>query len=348
MFHRWLQLGGEGRQLVWRLYGWFSALMMCGSCVGAVTWAAWMQRIVGQFTAGANPSTLSLSQRYLMFSVSTRWEVVFRVTYPIEFLCLSVAKLMVLDRLSDFAAAGGETKRWVMGGRIVMAAVVLGNTVGLAANIAAAVYYQKTAETVSAASGFFAANSTALGLEYQLSGTTLNKLAHSIASVQSFFEVAVLLLIVAAFLAVGIACARRVSSRLLALSADSAAMADTRTLRLQIVVVTGFIFATFLLRSVVSTMLAVASQLQDSDNVCPGHLTDFSRYCKSCYNVFTHVWLWNTFTPEFLPVVVLISSPLALLVALWGMTSKLTLQLMRSRKRGSSLTRAIMTRHNSC
>jgi len=32
-------------------------------------------------------------------------------------------------------------------------------------------------------------------------------------------------------------------------------------------------------------------------------------------------------------MIVLVSSPLALLVALWGMTSKATLQLMKSSKR---------------
>jgi len=39
---------------------------------------------------------------------------------------------------------------------------------------------------------------------------------------------------------------------------------------------------------------------------------------------------WMFYTPEFQLVIVLVSSPLALLVALWGMTSKATLQLMKS------------------
>ena len=39
---------------------------------------------------------------------------------------------------------------------------------------------------------------------------------------------------------------------------------------------------------------------------------------------------WIGFTPEFQLTVVLISSPLALMVALWGMTSKRALQLMKS------------------
>ena len=69
---------------------------------------------------------------------------VFAVVYAMEFLCLSAAKLMVLDRMMEFAMRKGEGvwRRWVVGGRVVMAAVVAGNVVGLGGNVAAAVCYQ--------------------------------------------------------------------------------------------------------------------------------------------------------------------------------------------------------------
>ena len=53
----------------------------------------------------------------------------------------------------------------------------------------------------------------------------------------------------------------------------------------------------------------------------------------TCYNVFTHLQQWMFNTPEFQLTIVLISSPLTLLVALWGMVTKVTLQLMRSSSR---------------
>ena len=67
--------------------------------------------------------------------------------YAIEFMCLSTAKLMALELMSDFVAPLGSNARrhWILGGRIVMAVVVLGNAVGLAANIAAAVHFQNAA-----------------------------------------------------------------------------------------------------------------------------------------------------------------------------------------------------------
>ena len=89
---------------------------------------------------------------------------------------------------------------------------------------------------------------------------------------------------------------------------------------------TAFVFVTFLLRATYSAMTAVSDLLQDNKNACSS-----SNECDSeCYNVYYLIRTWLIFTPEFQIVVVLISSPLALLVAMWGMTDKRTLQLMRS------------------
>jgi hypothetical protein len=42
-----------------------------------------------------------------------------------------------------------------------------------------------------------------------------------------------------------------------------------------------------------------------------------------------HMWQWMDYTPQFQLMVVLISSPLSLMVALWGMTSNKLLKMMR-------------------
>ena len=70
--------------------------------------------------------------------------VKFYVLYALEFFCLSVAKLVVLDRMKDFVSvlrADDATRRWTVGGRIVMAAVLTGNAVGLVGNIVAAMHF---------------------------------------------------------------------------------------------------------------------------------------------------------------------------------------------------------------
>ncbi len=53
------------------------------------------------------------------------------------------------------------------------------------------------------------------------------------------------------------------------------------------------------------------------------------------------------YTPEFQAMVVLISSPLTLLVALWGMTSKATLLLMKSSAKHGLLTVSLMERNEA-
>jgi hypothetical protein len=85
-----------------------------------------------------------------------------------------------------------------------------------------------------------------------------------------------------------------------------------------------FVFVTFLLRAVFSTMNAFANALQIQVYSC-------SNPCDpACSNVWSVIQNRLELTPEFQLIVVLISSPLALLVALWGMTDKRTLQHMRS------------------
>ena len=104
-----------------------------------------------------------------------------------------------------------------------------------------------------------------------------------------------------------------------------------RLRRWQIVGTAGFVFVTFLLRAVYSTMRAVAEGLQDDDASCPSGINQCDA---SCYNVYTLMQRWLDYTPEFQQSVELISSPLTLLVALWGMTSKRALQAMRRRGGG--------------
>jgi len=334
MFYRWLRIGEAGRKLVWSLYGWFSGLMLCGSCVGAVTWAAWMQVIINEFIGVRDPN-LSGSQRFFYWSLSDRWNSGFKVMYATEFLCLSMAKLLVLDRMSDFAAGGSISRRLVVGKRVLMASVTAGNLAGLAGNIAASVRYGRRADLLMALSADLAANNTAAADPKFAQVSDQLQLALQISSVQSFCEVAVLLLIVLAFAVVGFACARHVSSALSVLDAlgpemaagmhmrqnvvDSA-MALGKQMRHKVIVTTAVVFVAFLICSVYSTLYAVALQLQEFSNM--------SRACSgksvcdaSCFNVYTHIYFWIFRTPEFQLTIVLLSKPLPLLVVLWYMTT---------------------------
>lgn len=101
------------------------------------------------------------------------------------------------------------------------------------------------------------------GVRLFTEGSSHAQTALHVASFQSFSEVCVLLLIVAAFIVAGIACARLITSRLLSVEHSSMAAATGRTLWLRMVGTTAFVFAAFLLRSIFSTLYAVAYLYQD-------------------------------------------------------------------------------------
>ena len=182
-------MNDHSRLHMWRLFGWFCGLMLCGSCFGAVTWAAWMQRMVYNFK-GSVDST-AWTQRTSLYALSIRWIVVFTVTYPIEFLCLSVAKLMVLDRMAIFS---GVSKKLHLCWRVVTALVVAGSVAGLVGNIFAAVQFQQCAESYSMSSASYLLNNTVDGQKYFAVSQSCMQTAFNISSVQIYCETVVLLL----------------------------------------------------------------------------------------------------------------------------------------------------------
>jgi len=329
MFLRWWRMTKEDRPRVWQLYGWFSGLMCLGSVFGAVTWAAWMMVLALIFSVQVQVPAGDNVQSQALFARFAFWNSAFCITYAIEFLCLSVAKLLVLDRMADFAVPKGDgmSRRLAVGGRVVMAVVVVGNVVGVCANVAAAVFFKKAGDFYSAASAAYAANMTDAGNNMSTSAGNSLQVANDANSAQSFCEVAVLLIIIVAFAVVGIAGARRVSSALANVN-DQHVEATGRQLRRQIVGTAAFVFVTFLLRAAFSIMNALANGLQNNGAACAANGLNLCD--SSCYNLYAIMQAWLQFTPEFQLSVVLISSPLALLVALWGMTSKQTLQHMKA------------------
>jgi hypothetical protein len=294
-----------------------------------------MQFIVNNFTASEllrDTNEQRQISNNLRFADYARWKAAYLVTYAVEFLCLSAAQLMVLDRMSEFAAARvSDTARWVTAGRGVMAVVVLGNAVGLAGNMAAAARMSDVYERSMSAYEQFAANNRILGEAFAFQSKQLNDEAETISSVQAFCEVVVLLIIILAFAVVGITCLARVKLMLRLGGADAAAVSAGKQVRSQILGTTATIFVAFLLRSVFAFMDAVSGAASDSSNSCRGNTIGLCN--ATCYNMYTHMENWMTRTPEFRVSIVLISFPVSLLVALWGMTSGLMKRLMRNSTR---------------
>jgi len=335
MFVRWWRLEEDDRRRVWLLYGWFSGLMCAGSVFGVVAWAVWMQFLLAFYSA-STPG-LTQAQTQSMDVKQNNLEAAFFIPSAIDFMCLSVAKLMVLERMADFAVAkiDGMSRRVVVGGRVVMAAVGVCNVVIFCSSVAAAVLMRETASLNSAYGAAFAANNFEDSVKFAKQARQKYYEAVIAISVQQFSEVSVLLIIIFAFAVVGIAGARRVNSALRNMNDEHGAVG--RQLRRQIVGTTAFVFVTFLLRAVFTIMYALARALQNAEAACAA--TASSVCDAACFNQWRLIELWITSTPEFQSMVVLISSPVAMIVALWGMTSKRTLELMKSSGEQSAAAR---------
>ncbi len=332
----WRRINDEGRLRVWRLYGWFSGLMLVGSCIGIATWLTWMQRLVYRFK-GESVKVDSRAEEMLFRALGNPWRAGFSVLYPIEFMCLSVAKLMVLDRLHNFLelSFGGKVGLWNPAKRFLMAAVVAGNVVGLVCNIAGAVHWQRSSFFFHEASAYFALNKTDQGIASSTLAVDQVSRSGTFTSVQSWCETVASLLILLAFIVAGVACARFIRTMLNTVEANTEAGISGRKLRLQILGTTAFVFVTFLLRSAFSILYAVSYQLRGTR--VEGKGCGAKSFCDDeCYNMWFHVVDWMAFTPQFQLTIELLSSPLTLLVALWGMTSKLTIQMMLHNIRGTA------------
>ena len=369
MFVRWWRLPKERKKRMWRMYGWFTGLMCCGSCIGAVAWALSMRALTNLyniFSVPRSPTRIIVNEK--MAAESFRLIAAYLVLVAVEFLCLSLAKLMVqfrttaplalksvtlvpqvLFRTVDLSVPEGEQlpKRWSTTLRILMLAVICGNLVGVCSNIVAAVYYTEASKHASSAAVAFADGNVFLGLSILNRELEREDAASKVASIQQFCEVAVLLVIVFAFVAAGFAFSRYASARLRELDlaargdaaailrvdpftaerseAESMAAAATtvvsggRTLR-QVIVTASAVFTTFLLRAAFATMFALANLNQ---NIGGSKACEIVSNCDdTCFNVWEQMQMWLLYTPEFQLTIVLISSPLALLVALWGMTTE--------------------------
>jgi hypothetical protein len=283
-------------------------------------------------------------------SLSSQWAAVFHLCYALDFLCLSLAKLMVLDRMQHFAASKSHDvqARWLRARKIVIGAVVTCNLVGLAGNTAACVRFAQAASLFTDAASAFKTSRSRDALDLLDHATRMQQEADATESVQLFCEVAALLIIIVAFITVGLVCARvfKHAIGLLRKAGIETAMLGTATaqsdllakhavsegerLRRRIVYTVAVVFVTFVLRAVFSLMNASADAFQNISAGCPA--------CdSSCHNVYTLIKYerrrcaaasascscrcryWILYTPEFRLLVVLISTPITLLVALWGM-----------------------------
>ena len=192
MFCLWLRLDADARRQrrIWRMFGWYCGLMVCASCFGTVVWVSHMIFHVSRWNSAF---AISVDEKIRLSTIDSTWTAAHLVTFPLEMLCSSLAQLMVLDRMSELAVPEGDAiyKRWIVGRRFVVAIVILGCATFFAANVTAAVHYQKSAEAYRTSLLYSAANNTKKFEEYDALAYKEDAVVINAEPVQRFSEVAV-------------------------------------------------------------------------------------------------------------------------------------------------------------
>ncbi len=278
-----------------------------------------------------------------------RWLIVYEITYPFTFTAVCCSKLLVLSRLMDFSKLtySGRSSRWLLAGRVLVAVIVCGNLVGLCCNIAASVFFSRAADIFQSRASYV---NTSDRNELQAKANDAMNSATQLAAVHVGCETILLLLLVVAVSVVGAACVHRIRTAMRAVSetakstllrsvaqptahrssnANDQPLSSARHLKLQIMGTCCVIFLSFCIRATHATMFTLASAFASNYNDCPRNI--WKNRCSDCYNIWYYILLWLLYTPDVHFCVALVSLPLALLVALWGMTSGRTLEAMRSR-----------------
>jgi hypothetical protein len=363
MHVQWRRLDADTKDIVWRYYGDFTRLMVAGSVFGAAASLCYM--MTSAFNIRANDYRQKgrfevIDEMQDAYADSSIWQSFYFIFYSLAFMMVTFAQLMILNRLLGFIQTQTDVSKLDIAKKTVLATVIVGNIVGLAGNAVAATYSARASSfSVNAAAAWRAAGENRSqayadaveeqGEEQQMQSTA--------SSVQNFSEVVVLLTVIAAFAASGSLALRRLR---LFRGANSEAGAK---LRRKVALTVFAVFVSFLLRAIMSIMLAVSGVLSNVDtdtNICKNSSSKrvgnssaaASFQCSECYNVYTYILVWFLATPEFYFSVIIISAPVASLVALWGMTSERMLNFIyfsqkSTAKRDPERTLSTAARHGA-
>ncbi len=295
-----------------------------------------------QFTAIYDPATAGdQGRQFATLAQADATQAAFYVLYALHFLCLASAKLMVLDGLTQYAServalAKGMQRPFRLlrsASAAVAAAACVCNVVGLVANSIAAYYFSRGADYEGDAAREYAvgdrrANSTVS------EASRLFTLGNAANSVQNYSEALVLVVIIVVFFAAVLAVTRILSvGNSLALSimqhaaqphllhirdAAAAGAAAGDRMRHRIMAAARVCLASFLVRAIWSILVAVSQSGYDYNHACGEYP---SGQCRPCQPAAVAIRFTLFFSPEAQMLVELVSSPLALGFALWGMTS---------------------------
>ena len=331
--------------------GWFSGIVCVGSIGGAVAWGSFMQSNALYYEATA--PNVTRQQHYTLLAASNQWYVRGVISYSAEFVCFIISKLLLLGRLANNAAQSsqaevtemsGVRKRWLttVSGRalprtyrVMAIAVVVGSVVDMLANFVSGAFEAQTAifNIKAAAACNASGEDTIQSLGFFNSSILSDSAADTAQSVQFIGEAFTLLLITISYVCVvswslvlfrmvertGLralkasvchATSHQVESRFEGIVADTVQAAVEHRRRLTAACLIVLIF--FPARAVYDLLFAYSSfdaPLNPACGICDP--------CQSDQYLIAQVLLYS---PEFQPIVIVLSSPLSLSLSLFLIT----------------------------
>ena len=298
-------------------YGIFTGATCFGCFISLVCWASQLAGYITALPLGIGGLSDRTPEFWFVFASANRIFAAHYALYPVEVLLLTAVKVLALDRMIDFVESQFSDAMRLRLRRakvVVMLTIVFGNLIGVAAGLAAVAFQETRAALESEIARAYEGNNSSTPLASAVSSSVISSLKAANAatgtagSVQEFSEAAVLIFIVASFALTGAFCLRRF--------ANVASSPASRYLRLQIVSTVLYVFVTFLLRAIFLVVFAIG-------NAAPSSCSDTCGDCQSSAYLIGR-YLANT--PELRYAVEIISSPLSLLLMLWGMTSRKALE----------------------
>jgi len=330
-FVQWKRLDASDQDAIWRLYGVFTFALFIGSVCGVVSRSLFLAAdvlYIDALSLGASDlgkSSAELGANYTLYAA-------FNVFRSLAFMFVSVAKLMVLDRMTQFAMKRAQealVRRMGAVQRAVLCIVLVVNAAAVVASLASTSYFSLAAGADASAATAFSSNQTDAGASLRLEARRHASVGNTCVAVAEVFFALCLLVIMAAFVGAGVFVAVRIRHFLagVGLGQSASAARSARYLLLQTCLTVAVVFVTFLIRTAYQTVFALAFFYNINSSSC--------GICEACQSEYYLIGLWILATPEVTAIVVALAEPLTLLVALWGMTSERGAQLLNRSKEKS-------------
>ena len=345
-------LSDADQSRAWNLYRSFTSLIIAGGLLGAVAWLCYMTSLSANFTAqqffkqGPNYSLKTTQQ----FAETYLWLGIYFFFEPLTFGCLTVSKLMVLDRIYKFNSrtisddVKSQFERFMT--RSLRLVLFLNMVVVVAAWTSMGLWHRSYELQIDLASQYSnnVTNPDASAVQEMTARARRSAVAVYAA------ELVVLLVLALLFIFFGGLSIVRLSAlgktiREASVVTNSPTSSNSliahayslhRSLWMRVVSTVTSVFCSFIVRCVYNAMYVSAHQATirpDCSNFgncaeCQDKLFIISNWFAVNCSLFVHAVPTNSyphrrmdFTPEFAASITLVSEPLTMLIAVWAMTT---------------------------